>query len=95
MPQAKAPRGRSTRRSAGPVPYPAALRLRDSFIAALAADYEAHGAAAIAALRVDRPQDYVKLVATLLGRDGLAGGEGEEDDAIPVAIEVRFVSPEG
>ena len=82
-------------RSAGPVGSEAGLRLRDSFVAALAADYEAHGAAAIAALRIDRPQDYVKLVATLLGKDGLAGGQGEEDDAIPVAIEVRFVSPQG
>ena len=67
----------------------ARARLRDAFVTALAADYEANGAAAIAVLRAERPHDYVKLVASLLPKDGGNAGEGEED--VPVAIEVRFV----
>ena len=69
------------------------LRLREAFIAALAEDYERHGASAIAALRDERPHDYVKLVASLLPKDALDGGKGEKDG--PTAITVRFVRPEG
>ena len=67
--------------------------LGDIFLAALAADYEAHGAAAIATLRQERPHDYVKLVASLLPKDAPDGGKGEKDG--PTAITVRFVRPEG
>ena len=67
--------------------------LSEAFVAALASDYAEHGAEAIAALRQERPHDYVKLVASLLPKDALDNGKGEKDG--PTAITVRFVRPEG
>jgi hypothetical protein len=39
--------------------------LDEAFIKALEADFIEHGAAAIAAMRVDKPTDYMKIVAAL------------------------------
>ena len=49
-----------------------AASLDEAFVKALEADFIAHGAKAIAALRDDKPTDYVKIVAALRAKD--AGG---------------------
>lgn len=41
-------------------------KLGEDFIRALAEDFGEHGKAAIVAVRIDRPQDYLKVVASLL-----------------------------
>jgi hypothetical protein len=38
---------------------------RDSFIQALAEDFEKHGAAVIEKVRTDRPADYLKIISGL------------------------------
>jgi hypothetical protein len=43
----------------------AASRLKRAFVEIVLADWLAHGAAAVASVRSDRPQDYLKLVTTL------------------------------
>ena len=55
--------------AAGPID---AASLDEAFVKALEADFIAHGAKAIAALRDDKPTDYVKIVAALRAKD--AGG---------------------
>jgi hypothetical protein len=49
-----------------------AASLDEAFVKALEADFIAHGAKAIAALRDDKPTDYVKIVAALRAKG--AGG---------------------
>ena len=49
-----------------------AASLDEAFVKALEADFIAHGAKAIAALRDEKPTDYVKIVAALRVKD--AGG---------------------
>jgi hypothetical protein len=70
-------------------------RLSEAFIAALAADYDAFGAEAIAALRIEKPADYVKLVAALLPKESEKAAEGGVHGKRPVTIEVRFIKPKG
>jgi len=55
--------------AAGPID---AASLDEAFVKALEADFIAHGAKAIAALRGDKPTDYLKIVAALRAKD--AGG---------------------
>jgi hypothetical protein len=43
--------------------------LGEAFIAALAEDFEKHGAAVIERVRQERPADYIKVVASLLPKD--------------------------
>jgi hypothetical protein len=85
-----APRRSRNSRSGNALVGAAGARLKQSFIAALAADYEQHGAAAIAALRTDKPADYVKLVASLLPKQDAAEGQGGENGSA-IAIDVHFV----
>jgi hypothetical protein len=86
---------RRSRRSGTGVVDQSETRLRDAFLAALVADYEMHGAEAIAALRTEKPVDYMKLVASLLPKPGATAAEEGADGEVPIAIEVRFVSPGG
>jgi hypothetical protein len=44
-------------------------KLGEAFIAALAEDFEKHGAAVIERVRQERPADYIKVVASLLPKD--------------------------
>src|SRR4051812_34355896 len=48
----------------------AGLLLKNDFIEALHADFTVHGADVIAACRVDDPLQYMKLIASLLPKDG-------------------------
>ncbi len=49
-----------------------AASLDEAFVKALEADFIVHGATAIAALRTEKPTDYVKIVAALRGKDAAA-----------------------
>ena len=42
------------------------FKLSEAFVRELCADFEAHGARAIAEVRERRPQDYLKIVASLV-----------------------------
>ena len=44
-------------------------KLGEAFLDALQADWQEHGAEAIARVRQDRPQDYLKVVASTLPKD--------------------------
>lgn len=44
-------------------------KLGEAFIAALHDDFEAHGVSTIQRVREERPQDYVKVVASLLPKE--------------------------
>jgi Family of unknown function (DUF5681) len=44
-------------------------RLSEDFVAALYDDFQDHGLAAIAACRVEKPDVYVRVIASLLPRD--------------------------
>ncbi|RWA66128.1 MAG: hypothetical protein EOQ28_28645 [Mesorhizobium sp.] len=43
--------------------------LGDDFAAALRADFRAHGAGVIAAVRAEKPDQYLKVVLTMLPKD--------------------------
>lgn len=50
-------------------PKGARHKLGEQFLAALQADFEKHGPETIEQVRIDRPQDYIKVIASLLPRD--------------------------
>ncbi|MDX8534305.1 hypothetical protein RFM41_24585 [Mesorhizobium sp. VK25A] len=56
---------------AAPPTRPKRMRktLVDDFAAALRADFRAHGAGVIAAVRAEKPEQYLKVVLTLLPKD--------------------------
>jgi hypothetical protein len=53
--------------------------LVDDFAAALRADFRAHGAGVIAAVRAEKPDQYLKVVLTLLPKDFAASSESFDD----------------
>ena len=83
---------RRTPRKTGRKVGAAGTRLRDAFIAALAADYETNGKAALEKFREERPHEYVKLLGAFSKELG-AAEEGEADG--PVSIEVHFIKAQG
>jgi len=44
-------------------------KISTSFLEALAADFEEHGAAAIKLMRIEKPAEYVKVVASVLPKE--------------------------
>jgi hypothetical protein len=50
-------------------PKGARAKLGEQFLSALQEDFEVHGVAAIQAVRADRPQDYLKVIASLMPKD--------------------------
>jgi hypothetical protein len=44
-------------------------RLAESFIAALYADWNEHGVAAIEKVRLERPADYLKIIASIIPKE--------------------------
>src|SRR5262249_331324 len=44
-------------------------KISTSFLEALAADFEEHGAAAIKLVRLEKPSEYVKIVASVLPKE--------------------------
>ncbi len=62
-------------------------RLTGDFIAALAEDFEAHGAPAIEALRAKDPGRYLSIIASLVPKELHAGGENPFADFTDHEIE--------
>ncbi|TPJ52916.1 hypothetical protein [Mesorhizobium sp. B2-7-1] len=56
--------------------------LVDDFAAALRADFRAHGAGVIAAVRAEKPDQYLKVVLTLLPKDFSAKDSSDGVDAL-------------
>ncbi|ASY63488.1 hypothetical protein SJ05684_c20460 [Sinorhizobium sojae CCBAU 05684] len=54
-------------------------RLGGAFADAVQADFEAHGAAVVARIREEKPESYLKLVASILPKDLGAAAGGMED----------------
>ena len=52
-----------------PRPKRAKRTLGDDFAAALRADFRAHGAGVIAAVRAEKPDQYLKVVLTMLPKE--------------------------
>lgn len=50
-------------------PKGARNKLGEAFIAALQEDFEAHGIAAVQAVRADKPDQYLKVIASLMPKE--------------------------
>lgn len=50
-------------------PKGARSKLGEQFLEALQKDFEANGVGAIEVVRADRPQDYLKIIASLMPKD--------------------------
>lgn len=50
-------------------PKGARTKLGEQFLSALQEDFEAHGVEAIQTVRAERPQDYIKVIASLMPKD--------------------------
>ena len=63
-------------------------RLQSTFIHALAADFETHGADAIKITRIEEPSRYLAIIASLMPKDLLIGTAAQEleDDQIDELI---------
>ncbi|MBZ9736106.1 hypothetical protein LB534_21510 [Mesorhizobium sp. CA18] len=74
---------KATKAAAAPSPRPKRSRrtLVDDFAAALRADFRVHGAGVIAAVRAEKPEQYLKVVLTLLPKDFSAKDFSERVDA--------------
>lgn len=53
-------------------------KLSEDFVAALAADFDAHGAHAIEVMRVKSPAQYVNVIASLVPKDLNLKGDASE-----------------
>ncbi|TPI47425.1 hypothetical protein FJW05_10600 [Mesorhizobium sp. B2-9-1] len=80
---------KATQAAATPSPRPKRSRrtLVDDFAAALRADFRAHGAGVIAAVRAEKPDQYLKVVLTLLPKDFSAKDFSEPVDAKQTSLE--------
>ena len=54
-------------------------RLGGAFVEAVQADFEAHGEAVVARIREEKPESYLKLVASILPKDSSAAAGGMDD----------------
>lgn len=66
-------------------PLGARNKLGEQFVEALQADFEAHGAETIVKVREEKPDQYLKVIASLLPRDvnlTVNEFEGKSDDDI-------------
>ncbi|MBZ9986445.1 hypothetical protein LB572_04965 [Mesorhizobium sp. BH1-1-5] len=61
--------------------------LVDDFAAAVRADFRAHGAGVIAAVRAEKPDQYLKVVLTLLPKDFSAKDSSDGVDAHQNSLE--------
>lgn len=65
-----APRARPGRKApAGATPRRTKKTLGDDFLDAVRADFRTHGAGVIAAVRADKPDQYLKIVQSVLPKD--------------------------
>ena len=63
----------------GARPRRAKKTLGDDFAAALRADFRAHGAGVIAAVRAEKPEQYLKVVLTMLPKEFSQGVASENN----------------
>ncbi len=67
-------------------------KLSEAFIAELCADFHAHGSEVIARVREDRPQDYLRIIASILPKDVNVTApnplEALSDEELAAALEV-------
>lgn len=63
------PRGKPFKKGEGGRPRGARNKLGEEFLEALYADFQDHGVDAIARVREEKPDAYLKVVASLLPRD--------------------------
>jgi len=73
--------------ASSPRPKRSRQTLVDDFAAALRADFRAHGAGVIAAVRAEKPEQYLKVVLTLLPKDFSAKDFSDRVDANQNSIE--------
>ena len=64
-----APRARPGRKAAAGTTKRTKKTLGDDFLDAVRADFRAHGAGVIAAVRADKPDQYLKIVQSVLPKD--------------------------
>ncbi len=64
-----APRARQGRKLSAGSPKRTKKTLGDDFLDAVRADFRAHGAGVIAAVRADKPDQYLKIVQSVLPKD--------------------------
>ncbi len=62
-------RRKPAREAVAPRPKRTKKTLGDDFLAAVRADFRAHGAGVIAEVRADKPDQYLKIVLSVLPRD--------------------------
>jgi len=75
---ARTARRKLTTAQSGPArPKRAKKTLGDDFAAALRADFRAHGAGVIAAVRAEKPDQYLKVVLTMLPKEFSQGVASE------------------
>jgi len=58
-------------------------KLGEAFIEALNADFEQHGEAVIAAVRIEKPDQYLKVIASILPRE-IAAQVTHHDDNVRI-----------
>jgi hypothetical protein len=85
-------------RSGNPKGRPAGSRnkITESFIAAMTADFEVHGAAAIVNLRQENPGAYLKMVADLLPEEryseiAIQSQEDQEFTRQPISETAKWI----
>ena len=62
-------------------------KLTEQFLKAMLEDFEAHGIEAIAKVRADKPDQYLKVVAAIIPKEIT----GEDGGPIPFISEIRLV----
>lgn len=67
-------------------------KLSEDFFKALASDFATHGAAAIVAMRDDKPNEYAKMIAGLMTKE-VTGEDGAP--LFPTEIRQTLVRPAG
>ncbi|WP_245262029.1 hypothetical protein [Mesorhizobium sp. WSM3626] len=69
--KARPARRKSSNPAAAKTPHPkrAKKTLGDDFLAAVRADFRAHGAGVLAEVRTDKPDQYLKIVLSVLPKD--------------------------
>ncbi|GLQ78792.1 hypothetical protein GCM10007881_23080 [Mesorhizobium huakuii] len=69
--KARPARRKPARAAVAPKPRPKRTKktLGDDFLAAVRADFRAHGAGVIAEVRADKPDQYLKIVLSVLPKD--------------------------
>jgi len=64
-------------------------KLSDAFVAAVLADFQTYGKAAIETMRTDKPDLYFKLVAAILPKE--VGGEGNSQSEVRRIVVTRRI----